>query len=67
MEIIPSYRHILTYYGLGLKYQKQIVDDYILLNGVLVNDNNLTNYLATFRSCILGDTTIEGSSNLVLG
>jgi len=57
----------LTYYGHGLKCQKKIVNNYISLNGVLVSDNNSTNYLAIFGSCILGDTTIEGCSNLDLG
>jgi hypothetical protein len=55
----------LTYYG--LKYQKIVVDDYISSNEILVSYNNETNYLATFGSCILGDTTIEGYSNLYLG
>jgi hypothetical protein len=50
-----------------LKYQKKIVNNYISLNGVLVSENNETYYLATFGSCILGDTTIEGYSNNVLG
>jgi hypothetical protein len=40
MDIILSYQHIFIYQGIGLKYQKTIVDDYILLNGVLINDNN---------------------------
>jgi hypothetical protein len=57
----------LTYYGHGLKCQKQIVKNYISLNGVLVSDYSSTNYLAIFGSCILGDTTIEGCSNLDLG
>jgi len=50
-----------------IEISKKIVDNYILLNGILISDNNYTNYLTTFGSCILGDKTIEGYSNLDLG